>query len=185
MRLAKLLRDPLVTGTWAVMGPIDGLLIRATQRGVCEMKFIAAAEVRRLQKSQPPRDAIAWMPELLDALEDYLFGKNVSFDDIPIDLSRQPPFRRKVQEACRRIPYGTTLTYAQLAAKAGSPAAVRAVGSAMSHNPIPILIPCHRVCRSDGSLGGFSASGGTSLKQRLLEMEQEHTPARSRTMKRG
>jgi methylated-DNA-[protein]-cysteine S-methyltransferase len=172
MRLARLLRDPLVTGTWAVMGPADGLLVRATQRGVCVMKFISAAEVRKLQKSEPPRDAIAWMPELLDGLEDYLFGKNVSFDDIPLDLSRQPPFRRKVQEACRKIPYGKTLSYAELAARAGNPAAVRAVGSAMSHNPIPVLIPCHRVCRSDGSLGGFSAPGGASLKQRLLDMER-------------
>jgi methylated-DNA-[protein]-cysteine S-methyltransferase len=172
MLVAKMLRDPPVLGTWAVAGWDVGLLVRATQRGVREIKFITLAEARELRKSEPPRDAIAWMPELLEALEDYLAGKRVSFDDFPIDLSQQPPFRRRVQEACRKIPYGKTLSYAQLAAKAGKPAAVRAVGSAMSHNPLPILIPCHRVLHSDGRIGGFSAIGGISLKQRLLEMEQ-------------
>ena len=173
MLVAKMLKDPPVLGTWVVAGWDGGLLVRATRRGVREIKFITAAEVRKHQKHEPARDAIAWMPELLEALEDYLGGKRVSFDDYPIDLSGQPPFRRRVQEACRKIPYGKTLTYSQLAAKAGKPAAVRAVGSAMSHNPLPILIPCHRVLRSDGGLGGFSAPGGTTTKQRLLEMERE------------
>jgi O-6-methylguanine DNA methyltransferase len=172
MLLPKLLRDPLVTGTWVVSGWDTGVLVRATQRGVREIKFITTSEARKHEQHQPPRDAIAWMPDLLVALEDYLAGKQVSFDEIPIDLSAQPPFRRKVLEACRRIPYGKTLSYAGLAAKAGKPAAVRAAGSAMSHNPLPILIPCHRVVRSDGRVGGFSAPGGISLKERLLEMER-------------
>jgi methylated-DNA-[protein]-cysteine S-methyltransferase len=77
-----------------------------------------------------------------------------------------------VLEACRGIPYGRTTTYAELAAKAGNPRAARAAGSAMSHNPIPIIIPCHRVLHTGGGLGGFSAPGGLSLKERLLAMER-------------
>jgi methylated-DNA-[protein]-cysteine S-methyltransferase len=180
-----LLKDPPVLGTWAIAGWDGGLLVRATQRGVREIRFVSPADVRNHQRTSPPADALPWMPELLAALEEYLAGKRVSFDDIPVDLTSQPPFRRRVQEACRRIPYGQTLTYGQLAAKAGNPAAVRAVGSAMSHNPLPILIPCHRVVRSNGGIGGFSARGGTDLKQRLLDMERRNISSAASTMKRG
>ena len=72
---------------------------------------------------------------------------------------------------CRKIPYGKTLSYGQLAAKAGRPGAARAVGNHMAGNRTPIIVPCHRVLPSGGGLGGFSAAGGVALKRRLLEME--------------
>jgi methylated-DNA-[protein]-cysteine S-methyltransferase len=113
-----------------------------------------------------------WFSELIDAIERYLAGQAVDFSSFPLDLGDQPVFRNRVWQACRKIPYGRTMTYAELAAKAGNPKAVRAAGSAMSHNPVPIIIPCHRVVRSDGGLGGFSAPSGVSLKEQLLTMER-------------
>ncbi|MHC5108506.1 MAG: methylated-DNA--[protein]-cysteine S-methyltransferase [Planctomycetota bacterium] len=110
------------------------------------------------------------LPALQAEITAYFAGKVVSFEG-PINLQRVPPFRRRVLEACAKIPYGQTCSYGDLAIAAGSPRASRAVGGAMAHNPIPLIIPCHRVLRSDGSLGGFSSPKGTDLKQRMLDLE--------------
>ena len=88
-----------------------------------------------------------------------------------LTLSRLSPFSRKVLNACSKIPFGKTVSYSQLARMIGSPRASRAVGNALAKNPIPLIIPCHRVIHSDGSLGNFSASGGTSTKKKLLALE--------------
>jgi methylated-DNA-[protein]-cysteine S-methyltransferase len=128
---------------------------------------LSAEEAVRAFRQRHP-----WFRELVAALERYLAGETVDFTGFPLDLSDQPPFRRAVLEACHQIPYGRTVSYAELAAKAGNPKAVRAAGSAMSHNPISIIIPCHRVLRSDGGVGGFSAPEGVALKERLLAMER-------------
>jgi methylated-DNA-[protein]-cysteine S-methyltransferase len=155
--------------------------IQCSPRGVTGINFVANARDGRASDPSE-RAAFAaehpWVKALLEELQHYFAGRPVSFTAIPLDLEDQPQFWRRVQETCARIPYGATLTYAQLAAKAGKSAAVRAAGSAMSHNPIPILIPCHRVLSSGGGLGGYSAPGGVELKRRLLEMEQraEKTP---------
>jgi len=100
----------------------------------------------------------------------YFLGEQVCFS-ASVDLSGMSPFWRAVLEACRRIPYGQTASYADLARSAGSPRAVRAAGGAMAHNPLPLVIPCHRVLRSDGSIGGFSSVFGIEEKVRLLELE--------------
>ncbi|MDR2191577.1 MAG: MGMT family protein [Endomicrobium sp.] len=84
-----------------------------------------------------------------------------------------PPFYVKVWKACADIPAGKTLTYAKLAAKIGSPNAARAVGTALSKNPFAPIVPCHRVIRSDGKMGGFSAAGGIKLKEKMLKYEKE------------
>jgi O-6-methylguanine DNA methyltransferase len=108
-------------------------------------------------------------PELRQRLQDYLAGKAADFSDVPLDLPARPPFWRRVWEACVRIPYGETRSYAELAREAGASRAFRAVGGAMAANPIPLVIPCHRVVGSDGSLVGFG--GGVEQKRRMLEME--------------
>lgn len=105
----------------------------------------------------------------------YFEGKIVDFNtDIPVLLNGTRDFSHKILSACRDITYGKTITYADLAQKAGFPNAGRAVGNALGKNPIPLIIPCHRVIRSDGKLGGFSAIGGTILKKRLLQLEKQH-----------
>ena len=108
-------------------------------------------------------------PELRERLLRYLAGEQVSFEDIPLDLPAGPSFWKRTWESCARIPYGETRSYAELARETGSPRAFRAVGGAMAANPIPIVIPCHRVVGSKGALVGFG--GGLDQKQRLLQME--------------
>ncbi len=110
--------------------------------------------------------------ELVDQIRAFANGEACDFDDLQVDASYLTVFGRKVSAACRKIPRGETLTYGQLAKNAGRPGAARAVGSVMSHNRIPLIVPCHRVVPASGGLGGFSAPQGVAMKQRLLEMEQ-------------
>jgi methylated-DNA-[protein]-cysteine S-methyltransferase len=101
-------------------------------------------------------------------LEEYFAGRRTEFD-LPLDLSLSRGFRLAVQQILPRIGYGRTESYTQVAARAGSPRATRAVGTACATNPLPVVIPCHRVLRTDGSLGGYI--GGLAAKTRLLELE--------------
>lgn len=110
------------------------------------------------------------LPHFRQAVIDYFDGKLVKFS-VEIDLNRLPPFHRSVLEACRRIPFGHTASYADLARAAGKPNAARAVGGAMARNPLPLVVPCHRVLRADGSIGGFSSARGVDEKIRLLRLE--------------
>jgi methylated-DNA-[protein]-cysteine S-methyltransferase len=102
----------------------------------------------------------------------YFEGVCINFSrDIPIALDGFGSFTRSVLTACRNIKFGQTLTYSALAKKLGRPDAMRAVGNALAKNPLPLIIPCHRVIRSDGAIGGFSAPGGTNLKAKMLKHE--------------
>ena len=102
-------------------------------------------------------------------LQQYFDGQRVLFDE-PLDQSEATAFQRRVWSVVRDIPYGETRSYGQIARQAGSPGAARAVGRVMATNPVPIVVPCHRVIGSDGNLRGFG--GGLDLKHRLLEMER-------------
>jgi methylated-DNA-[protein]-cysteine S-methyltransferase len=104
-------------------------------------------------------------------IEDYFAGRSVSFGDVPLDLSDQPPFRRSALAALAKVGYGRRVTYGELAAAAGNASAARAAGGACARNPMPLVIPCHRVLSAGGRLGGFSAAGGVSVKRRMLAME--------------
>ena len=112
-----------------------------------------------------------WDTPLIERIRAYAAGDVDDFRDVQVDPGRQTEFQSRIVKACRKIPYGATATYGQLASQAGSPNAARAVGNCMANNRIPLLIPCHRVVGANGELGGFSAAGGTDLKQRLLDME--------------
>ncbi len=105
-------------------------------------------------------------------LEDYFAGKEVSFSDFPVDLSWATPFTRKVLEETRKIPWGKTVSYGELAKRVGNPRAFRAVGQALGRNLLPIIIPCHRVIGKKGDLVGFGL--GLSWKKKLLELEKSH-----------
>ncbi|MBF0488697.1 MAG: methylated-DNA--[protein]-cysteine S-methyltransferase [Nitrospirae bacterium] len=111
-------------------------------------------------------------------LKEYFDGERFVFD-IGINYGRFSMFYSVVYKALREIPYGVTCSYKELAERAGSPSAARAVGQAMSHNPIPIILPCHRVIASDGSLGGYS--GGVAIKEKLLALEKQYVNARKDT----
>lgn len=103
-------------------------------------------------------------------LELYFQGRLQHFE-LPLDMSEMTTFRQQVLQLTSQIPYGTTTTYGALARALGAPAAARAVGGALAANPIPVVIPCHRVVASTGALTGFSAEGGILMKKLLLSLE--------------
>lgn len=153
--------------------PLGPLLLAATPEGLVRVAFEREGHDKvllRLADSISPR--ILRTPRRLDPvakqLDEYFGGRRRSFD-LPVDLQLASGFRRQVLEHLRAIPYGDTESYAAAAAAAGNPRAVRAAASACSHNPVPLVVPCHRVVRSDGSYGQYL--GGEAAKRALLEME--------------
>jgi methylated-DNA-[protein]-cysteine S-methyltransferase len=152
---------------------IGPLLLAASPVGLLRIAFALEgfdAVVAELADTVSPR--VLHAPRRLDdavrQVDGYLNGTVVAFD-LPLDLRLARGFRRDVLQHLRTIPYGRTESYTVAARGAGRPAAVRAAASACSHNPIPLVIPCHRVVRSDGSFGAYR--GGAALKRDLLEME--------------
>jgi methylated-DNA-[protein]-cysteine S-methyltransferase len=111
------------------------------------------------------------LPDLAAALQAYFAGQPVKFQ-VKLDTSGTADFAAAVWQACRKIPYGQTASYGELARCSGRPGAARAVGTVMSRNPFPIVVPCHRVVKSDGRLGGYSGCQGVAFKQTLLDMER-------------
>lgn len=107
----------------------------------------------------------------IDAIVALLRGEKPDLSFIALDLEEVPSFERRAYAAARAVPPGHTTTYGEIAAALGEPGAARAVGQAMGHNPWPIVVPCHRVLASSGSLGGFSAAGGPRTKLRILAIE--------------
>lgn len=118
------------------------------------------------------RLAPGWVQGAVLSVQRLLSKGQADFSSIPIDMRPMPPFFRQVYEATRRIPPGQTLSYGALAQAVGSPGAARAVGQAMRRNPLPLIIPCHRVVAAGGKAGGFSAFGGVVTKQHLLALER-------------
>jgi methylated-DNA-[protein]-cysteine S-methyltransferase len=114
----------------------------------------------------------AWVTDLIDKLRRYAEGEPVDFSSAPLALNHLTSFARHVVGACRRIPWGQTRSYGELAAECGSPGAARAVGSVMAKNRYPLIVPCHRVLAAGGELGGYSAPDGLKMKERLLAMER-------------
>ncbi len=108
---------------------------------------------------------------LVRRLQSYASGHREDFRNVRVDLQGLTDFQRKVLTECRKIPYGRTCTYGQLAAKAGSPRSARAVGNCMAANPLPLLIPCHRVVPAGKGVGAYSAPGGAKTKRRLILIE--------------
>jgi len=109
--------------------------------------------------------------ELQAGIKAYFEGVCVDFAKIPVLLDGSGEFGKAVLTACRKVQYGQTISYGKLAALAGKAKAGRAVGNILAKNPVPLIIPCHRVIRKDGQIGGFSAAGGHGLKKRMLKLE--------------
>jgi len=146
-----------------------------SERGILRL-FIGCPKREQLLKQilQEFGNSIVRAPatgEMIDKIKSYCSGEKVIFDKCAVDWSLLSPFQQKVFKAAIRIPYGTVETYASLARKVGCPNGSRAVGNALARNPFPLVVPCHRIIRGDGKLGGFSAWGGIALKERLLNLE--------------
>jgi methylated-DNA-[protein]-cysteine S-methyltransferase len=143
---------------------------RGLRRVVLPRGSAAQVEAELLAASPLAREDTHLLPDLVDAFVRYFHGERVDFD-VTLDCADAAPFESRVWDACRRVGYGETATYKTLAAEAGSAAAARAAGTAMAHNRFPVVVPCHRILRSDGQLGGYSGPGGLRFKQELLDME--------------
>ena len=112
------------------------------------------------------------MRAIIKRLERYCSGENVALGSVPVDWSSLTAFQKKVLKAAAQIPYGSVDTYSGLARKIDSPKSARAVGNALAKNPFPLIVPCHRIIRGDGRIGGFSAGDGISIKNKLLSIER-------------
>ena len=156
---------PTRLGACAVVGAsgrVCGLVI-------CEPSAKAAERIVRSRWPQAGPDRRAFAPQAKQ-IQDYFRGRRVSFR-ARVAMEQASGFERAVYRAAMRIPYGQVRTYGWIARRIGRPRAARAVGNALGRNPVPIIVPCHRVVRSDGLLGGFSARQGVALKQKLLALE--------------
>ncbi len=155
-----------------VDSPVGRLLSAVTPRGVCRIAFDGEDEAELETLSQAHGARILRSPRALDPLrrqlDDY-FGRRLRSFEVEVDLVALPPFQRLVLEELVRVPYGTTDTYGALAARLGKPRAARAVGGALNRNPVPIVVPCHRIVGGTGSLVGYA--GGLERKRALLELE--------------
>jgi methylated-DNA-[protein]-cysteine S-methyltransferase len=124
------------------------------------------------------------LPAFRKAVMQYFAGESTEFP-VEVDLSGSADFHQRVLRACRKVPFGETISYGGLAGKVGHPGAARAVGQAMACNPVPLVIPCHRVVAANGRLGGFSSPSGARAKLRLLRLENPlYEPAGGRTGKK-
>jgi methylated-DNA-[protein]-cysteine S-methyltransferase len=117
-----------------------------------------------------------WVANLIDGLRRFAAGEPVGLGDVPIAQEHLTRFGRRVVAACRRISWGQTSSYGELAAECGSAGAARAVGSVMAKNRFPLIVPCHRVLAAGGEIGGYSAPEGLKMKRRLLAAESLDRP---------
>jgi methylated-DNA-[protein]-cysteine S-methyltransferase len=133
----------------------------------------ASATERRLsgRAAKASEAAPATIDQVIAEVQDYMTGRNVDFAAVAVDLTNVDPFQLKVYEAARAITWGHTVSYGELARRTGFPDGARAVGQALARNPVPIIIPCHRILAKGHRVGGFSAPGGIFTKERLLGLE--------------
>jgi methylated-DNA-[protein]-cysteine S-methyltransferase len=158
--------------------PVGPILLEFSATGLKNLIFAEKEEVfqKHLKKSTlespslPLETLQKWHNQVAQALEKYFAGKPVSFTDLPLDLQGSP-FHLQVWRELRKIPRGETISYQGLARRLGKPQAARAVGQACGANPIPLIVPCHRVIAANGTLGGFSS--GLERKRWLLRHEKE------------
>jgi methylated-DNA-[protein]-cysteine S-methyltransferase len=152
--------------------PVGELLVAATDHGLCRIVYDASAEqeVERLARAFGVRVLRSAKP--IDGarreLDEYFEGKRRGFD-LPLDVAMLADFNRRVLRELTRVPYGHVVTYGELAARAARPRAARAVGTVMNRNPLPIVLPCHRVIGANGKLVGYG--GGLERKEALLRLE--------------
>ena len=147
-------------------------MVAATAHGLCSVHLPGDHAISEIEAQNRQEAASDISREAAGMLTDYFKGIPQPFEKLPIDLSLvHGGFRRAVLEFARTIRFGEIRTYGQLAAAIGSPHAARAIGGAMAANPVPVIIPCHRVVASDGRLTGYSAPGGIHMKHFLLRLE--------------
>lgn len=152
--------------------PIGTVFIASSSKGICAISLAVSEDVFlseiNLKYGAPERDDKRFT-QIIKDLTDYFHGKNIDFSRHRLDILSGTAFQRKVWKKLIEIPYGETRSYKWLAEQVGSPGGFRAAGGANGKNPIPIMIPCHRVINANGSIGGYS--GGVWIKECFLKLE--------------
>lgn len=167
-------REGLVDVAYAAVdSPIGTLLVATTGKGLVRISFHSEAEdlvLDELARRVSPRvvKAPGKIAPVARELDEYFAGRRRKFD-VRVDWALVGPYARKILKATAAIPFGKVSTYREVARKAGNPAASRAAGNALGSNPIPVVVPCHRVLRTNGGLGGYA--GGLETKELLLRLE--------------
>jgi len=155
-----------------VPSPVGDLFLASTPRGLCRISYTVEGQDEVIARKFGARVLRAPLDDVRRELDEYFAGRRRDFD-LPIDL-RVAPFHEAVLHELARVPYGQVDTYGHLARLVGHPKAARAVGTVMNRNPIPIVLPCHRIIGANGSLTGYG--GGLPVKRRLLELEGAALP---------
>jgi methylated-DNA-[protein]-cysteine S-methyltransferase len=167
-----------ITAGHAVLETVIGFMgIAWSEKGLirlCLPERSREAVERRLMRhagvsastAQPP-----WVVELIASIKAYAAGEDVDFSDVPVDLDGIDDFRLAIYDAARKLAFGETTTYGELAKTAGHAGLARETGAALGANPVPLVIPCHRILAAGGKIGGFSAPGGSVTKEKMLAME--------------
>lgn len=147
--------------------PVGPLFVAATDRGLCRISYFPDGMEEQIARTFGVRVLRSPLDDVRRELDEYFEGRRRAFD-LPLDL-RVAPFYADVLRELARVPYGHTDTYGALAKRAGKPKAARAVGTVMNRNPIPIVLPCHRIVGANGALTGYA--GGLDVKRHLLQLE--------------
>ena len=153
---------------------VGKLFIGLTDHGLVSLQFVDTEDEFRARIEQRTQALVVYAPEKLEEatqqVGEYLSGERGAFE-LPVDISSMTPFQQTVLDEVAKVPRGEVVTYGELAKRIGKPHAARAVGQALGSNPVPIVVPCHRVIASDGSLGGYSGRRGVETKATLLTLE--------------
>jgi len=153
---------------WSDQG-VTRVLTPQRDRQDCERRLMrfASGETKGVETvGLPP-----FVAEAVGLLTRYAAGETIDFSPVKVDLESIEPFRLDIYDAARKLKFGETVTYGQLAAAAGHPGEARDTGQALGANPVPIVVPCHRILAAGGKIGGFSAPGGSRTKEKLLALE--------------
>ncbi len=144
---------------------------------LCLFQRDPASVERRLERlgaagvSSDESNAPSWVTALVRDIRAYADGQEIDFSAVPVDLAGVDDFRLAIYEAARKLGFGETTTYGELAKRAGQAGLPRETGQALGANPVPLVIPCHRILAAGGKIGGFSAPGGSTTKERMLALE--------------
>ncbi|HLV36961.1 MAG TPA: methylated-DNA--[protein]-cysteine S-methyltransferase [Spirillospora sp.] len=158
---------------WAATeSPLGTIYLARNAAGLCKLNFgvTETAFIEHLDPAARTEYNEEALAPVIAQLQEYFAGKRRRFD-VPVDFSQMTPFQQNVLQTTVTIPAGKVLTYGQMARTIGKPRASRAVGQALGSNPVPIIVPCHRVIGSDGSMTGYSGGGGVASKKWLLRLE--------------
>lgn len=151
---------------WSEAG-LTRLCLPQSSREAVERRLLRLDDIAGPDSDTPP----SWVVELIASIGAYARGETVDFSAVPVDLTGIDAFRLAIYDAARKLAFGETVTYGELARRAGHPGLPRETGAALGANPVPLVIPCHRILAAGGKIGGFSAPGGSATKEKMLGLE--------------